>query len=238
MKKILLKISSFFYPVTCSLCGQKLPAEEKNRVCKKCKKDFKEVEGLICTKCGIPLDGGGEHCYVCKDNKNAFFFDRMRSSYLYKDGLRALVLKFKYSDRMFLAADLAAGMVKTFKDNDFYHDADIIIPVPLNIFRRIRRGYNQAALLAFEISRHTLKPVSEKVLIRKKITKPQFKLSKKERFDNIKDSFAVKKGAAVKNKNVLLIDDIVTTSATVSACANALKKAGAAKVNVLTLARD
>jgi ComF family protein len=238
MKKFLLQILSFFYPVTCSLCGAKMPAGQKRRVCFKCRSYFRAINGFVCRKCGLPLDDGGEHCHVCRGNKEKFYFDRMRSAYLYRDGIRTLVLKFKYAGRIFLAADLAEGMVKVFNENDFFNDTDIIVPVPLNIFRRLKRGYNQAFLLAAEIGRHTSKPVLQKVLIRKKITKPQFSLSKEERFENIKNSFAVKRREAVKNKNILLIDDIVTTSATASACAQALKKAGCRKVNVLTLARD
>lgn len=184
------------------------------------------------------MPDGGEHCFICRKNPKEFHFDKMRSAYLYKDSVRMLVLRFKYSNRMFLAADLAEAMTEVLKNNDFFKEADIIIPVPLNIFRRIKRGYNQAALLAREIGKSISKPVNEKVLIRKRMTKPQFKLSKKERAENIKDSFFVKNNESVKKKNILLVDDIATTSVTASACAKALKNAGAGKVNVITLARD
>jgi ComF family protein len=215
-----------------------MSAVSKERVCINCKNGFDEIKGFVCQKCGLPLEDGGEHCYVCRNTPKKFYFDKMRAAYLYKNSIRKLILKFKYSDRMFLAADLAHGMVNTLKHNAFFDDTDIIIPVPLNIVRKIKRGYNQAALLAEEISKSVSKPVSEKILFRKKITKPQFKLSKKERFDNIKNSFVVKNGDLVKKKNILLVDDIATTSATASACAKVLKEAGASKVCVIALARD
>lgn len=129
-------------------------------------------------------------------------------------------------------------MSKTVIENDLHKTSDIIIPVPLNIIRRIKRGYNQAGLLADAISENIKKPVLNNVLYRKKITKPQFKLSKAERAKNIKDSFLIKNDGLIEKKNILLVDDIATTSSTASACAAALKSAGASKVVVITIARD
>jgi ComF family protein len=186
----------------------------------------------------MPLYDGGEYCYTCKKYPKEYAFDKMRSVYLYKDSLRSLILKFKYSDRSFLAKDFGLPMYETMKLHSFYNDAEFIIPVPLNIVRRIKRGYNQAELLANEISIKAAIPILKNALFRKKITKPQFKLSKLERAKNIKDSFFVKNIGILKDKSVILIDDIVTTSVTVSACSLALKTAGAKKVYVLTLARD
>jgi Predicted amidophosphoribosyltransferases len=239
IKKILLKISEFIYPVTCSGCGSDLNASsDSGRVCESCKSSFVRIKGFVCRKCGLPLDDGGEHCYICRHKPKEFHFDNMRSSYLYKGGVRKLILKFKYSDRMFLAEDFAADMLETMEENTFFKEADLIVPVPLNILRRIKRGYNQAELLARVIGKKTAKQVLTNVLLRKKITRPQFKLSKQERQENIKDSFIVKNEKALYKKNILLVDDIVTTSATVSACAKALKNSGARKVYVIALARD
>ncbi|MDR2427150.1 MAG: ComF family protein [Endomicrobium sp.] len=238
IKNLLLRILAFFYPVTCSCCGKLMSAVSKERVCDGCRNSLDKIKGFICHKCGLPLEDGGEHCYVCRHNPKEFHFDKMRAAYLYKNSVRRLILKFKYFDRIFLAADLAQGVIEVLKQNDFFNDTDIVIPVPLNIVRRIKRGYNQAALLALEVGKSISKPVSEKILLRSKITKPQFKLSKKERTENIKNSFVVKNHNLIKKKNVLLVDDIVTTSATASACAKVLKESGASKVYVIALARD
>jgi ComF family protein len=164
--------------------------------------------------------------------------DAMYSVFMYKEKARDLILKFKYSGKMFLAKDFGAQMADKFKQLPFYDKIDCIVPVPLNIVRRIKRGYNQAELLSREISKLTQKPVIRRSLYRKKMTKPQFKLSKEERIKNIKGSFFVKNKERIRNKTILLIDDIITTGATVSACAAALKKSGAKKVYVLSLARD
>ncbi len=211
----------------------------KERVCGKCIGEFPLIEGLVCQKCGVPLSDGGEFCYACRKNKAGFSFEKMRSAYLYKDSIRSLILKFKYSSRTFLAKDLGVKMAEELQKHDFFNDTDFIVPVPLSITRRIKRGYNQAALLADVISTQTDLPVLNGVLYRKKITKPQFKLSKKERFENMKGSFfANDTMGTIKGKNILLIDDIATTASTASACSAALKHAGAKKVYVFTLARD
>jgi ComF family protein len=210
----------------------------KNRICNKCKSSFSLISGHICQKCGIPLSSGGEFCYECKKNLKHYAFDKMRSVYEYKDSVRKLILKFKYSNRTFLAKDFAAVMYEFMENTVFYQDIDFIIPVPLNILRRIKRGYNQADLLAQELSLKSSIPVLRNILFRNKVTRPQFKLSKAERFKNVKNSFFVKNMEIIAGKNILLIDDIVTSSSTVSACSSVLKLHGAGRVFVLTLARD
>ncbi|GHT09795.1 phosphoribosyltransferase [Endomicrobiia bacterium] len=238
MKFFFLRIANFFHPVTCSVCGDDLSFLSQTKICDKCKESFPVIKNLLCQKCGMPLYDGGEYCCICKKHPKEYAFDKMRSVYLYKDSLRSLILKFKYSGRSFLARDFGLYMYEAMKLHSFYNDAEFIIPVPLNIVRRIKRGYNQAELLANEISIKAGIPILRNVLSRKKITKPQFKLSKLERAKNIKDSFFVKNSGILKSKSVILIDDIATTSATVSACSLALKTVGTKKVYVLTLARD
>ncbi|MDR3253704.1 MAG: ComF family protein [Endomicrobium sp.] len=238
MKKLFYKIINFLYPLTCSVCGDNLSYLSHINICDKCKKSLPAINGLVCQKCGAQLPDGGEYCYICRKYPKEYSFDKMRSVYLYKDSLRNLILKFKYSNRIFLAKNFGQVMYETMQIYNFYSNADFIIPVPLNIIRKIKRGYNQAELLANEISSASNIPVLNNVLLRKKITKPQFKLSKNERLKNIKGSFLIKNSNIVHSKNILLVDDIATTSATVSACSSALKKAGSKEVYVLTLARD
>jgi len=238
MKKFLLGLVNFFYPITCSVCGKNLNYLSQTRICSKCKESFPTIKNLICQRCGMPLEDGGEHCYICRKDPRKYHFDKMRSVYLYRDPLRSLILKFKYLNRTFLAKDFALYMCEEMRLHNFYKDVDFIVPVPVNILRKIKRGYNQAELLADEISLKMNIPVLKKVLFRRRITKPQFKLSKFERFENIKNSFFVKNRSILKNKTILLIDDIVTTSATVSDCSLALKTSSVKKVHVLTLARD
>jgi ComF family protein len=238
MQKLISHILSFFFPITCSGCGSYLASGDRDRICKSCREKMPLIEGFVCFKCGYPLPDGGRFCHLCGKKKKHFVFDAMRSVYHYEGGLRELVLKFKYGSRFFLAEEFAKDLADIFNEYDFFKNCDFIIPVPLNILRRLKRGYNQAELLAEELSKIVKKPMLKNVLFRSKITKAQFKLSKKEREKNIKGSFYVKESPLIKKKKVLLIDDIATTGTTVSECAYVLKKAGVKETFVLTLARD
>ncbi|AKL97903.1 ComF family protein [Endomicrobium proavitum] len=238
IKSIISHAVSFVFPITCSLCSTDLPRGAKQRVCPSCFEGLTKNDGLICKKCGVFLPDGGEHCYACLKDRKRFSFDTLRSPYVYQDGVRKLILKFKYSGRMFLTKEFENSLADTAVKNNFHNLTECIIPVPLNFVRRVKRGYNQAELLAFGAASKISKPVYTNVLYRKKITKPQFKLAKSARIENVKNSFLVKNIELIKNKNILLIDDVATTGATLSTCAAALKLAGAKKVFALTLARD
>jgi ComF family protein len=232
------KILSLIFPITCSNCGSDLAPLSKTRICQKCKSNFPKIEGLICHKCGVPLDSGGQHCYTCLKKPKHFAFDKMRSVYKYEGSIRSLILKFKYSNRFFLDKDFAQDLATLYNSDPDFQTIDFIVPVPLNIIRRFNRGYNQAALLANELGKIIGKPVLNNVLFRKKITKPQFKLSKKQREANLANSFYALKNPLIFKKKILLIDDIATTSTTASLCAAELKKSSVKKVYVLTLSRD
>jgi ComF family protein len=238
MKKVFLKVINLLYPITCSLCGRDLDAVCKYRICNECKELFNKIKNNVCEKCGIPLDDGGSLCYICKKDLRIYNFDKLRSVYLYKGHLRRLILRFKYSKRVFLYKDFAFEMSKLTQEYEFFKDSDFIIPVPLNILRKLKRGYNQAELLAKDISIQTGIPMLTNILFRNKITKPQFQLSKLERLKNMNNSFVIKNESVIRNKTILLIDDIATTCSTVSVCAKVLKDGQAKKVYVLTLARD
>jgi ComF family protein len=114
---------------------------------------------------------------------------------------------------------------------------DVIAPVPLHRWRLLKRHYNQSALLALAIGKEVKKPVAVDLLERRRATDSQGHLSRKERRENVAGAFVLKKGAAIAGKNVVLVDDVLTSGATVNECARILLKAGAAGVYVLTLAR-
>jgi len=117
-------------------------------------------------------------------------------------------------------------------------DADLLVPVPLTRRRRLSRRFNQSALLAHEVARPTRIEVEPLALLRVRPTKPQVGLSRQQRRDNVANAFAVAPGRkdAVSGKNIVLVDDVITTGAAAEACARALKRAGAARVDVLALA--
>ena len=148
-----------------------------------------------------------------------------------------LILAFKMADRSWLAPRLAVWLHRAAVP--LLPDAELVVPVPLHRWRLLARRFNQAAVLAGLLARRANAPVAPDLLVRTRRTPPQTRLSGAERRRNVRGAFAVRRGRAplVAGRNVLLVDDVLTTGATASACARALRKAGAARVDVATLAR-
>ena len=172
-------------------------------------------------------------------------FDEARAAGLFDQTLKTIIHQYKYQGRTELVRPLGhmlwAALHRFYELKAF----DIIVPVPLHWFRRCRRGFNQAALLVRQWSRladeqggfFNSAMISEKVLIRRRHTLSQTGLGKQRRIENLKNAFVVRNRSAVLNQRILLIDDVLTTGATTDACAKTLKRAGAASVKVLTVAR-
>ena len=236
MKKILNYFISFFFPKICSCCKQNLPTSYDGNICNKCLNKLPKNSGLKCSICDVQIQSQ-KHCYDCSHNKN--YFDLIKAPYKYEKSVKKLIHNFKYSNRFFLAKDFARPMTDIILQNQWDKQVDIIIPVPLFITRKFFRGYNQAALIAKEISKNINIKFNNKILTRNFYTKAQFLLNRKARQENLQQSFYVNKKYAdiIKNKNILLVDDIVTTCATVNSCAKVLKQAGAKKVFVISVAR-
>jgi ComF family protein len=152
---------------------------------------------------------------------------------VYEGTIKKAIKKFKFNKKKRLAQPLAKIML----DNLPFKDFDIIIPVPLHKIRSKGRGFNQSELLAKDISDFHKVPVLTDILVRVKNTVPQFELKKGERLKNIKGAFAVTDPDIIRRKNILLIDDIMTTGATTNECAKILFAAGAKRVFVYALAR-
>lgn len=169
--------------------------------------------------------------------QNPPIFDKARSAVIHDGLARHLVTQFKYGDRLDLAPAMTEWMITAGKD--ILSESDLIVPVPLHRWRFFKRRYNQAAELARMIANKTNLPFAPQILLRHKATRQQVGLHIKERAKNIKGAFSVplKAQNLLKNKNILLIDDVYTTGATANAAAESLKKGGAEKVLVLTFSR-
>ena len=195
------------------------------------------ITAPYCACCGAPFEtpvGDGMLCAGCIATPPVFA--RARAPMLYDDASRHLVLSFKHSDRLHPAAALAGWMLRA--GADLWETADLIVPVPLHRWRLFKRRYNQAALLALRLGRLTARPVAVDALLRTRPTPTQGHLGRKEREANVKKAFKVtRRGAGVAGKHIVLVDDVLTTGATVNACSATLLAAGAARVSVLTLAR-
>jgi ComF family protein len=151
--------------------------------------------------------------------------------------MKKLIKNLKYSRKTFLSKDLSAQLSKFIIKENIDKNIDVVVPVPMHWFKKWKRGYNQAELLAQNVAKVINKPVCN-ALIRTKYTKPQFNLKKQERYENLENMFDLNKKYIdiIKGKRILLIDDIATTCSTVNQCAKVLKTLKI-KTIVVTLAR-
>jgi len=209
-------------------------------VCPACAERFKTVTSPICKCCGAVFGSpeGEDHlCETCILSKR--HFRTARAFGVYDGTLMTLIHQFKYQGKTRLAAPLGKMLLGTYRNGFHKKKIDLIIPVPLHARRFRQRGFNQAYLLVRGWHRRypPVPAIEKDVLFRKRWTEPQTGLGKRERIRNIKKAFTAERTAKIEGKNILLIDDVYTTGATVGECAQTLLKAGAKQVDVLTLAR-
>lgn len=220
------------------------------RICRACWASLEPWGGPLCTRCGLPfpsphaLESAVAECGACRNDEPAF--DGARSFGLYGGRLRHAVLRLKFTGQERLGEHLGELLAPTWDSLPLTGDfgPPLIVPVPLHPSRRRERGFNQSELLAEGLVRALGKQsggvapqVAKACLRRNRATPPQTGLSVAARRENPRGAFAVVKPDAVQGRAIVLVDDVMTTGATLSACARALKRAGAAQVMGLTLAR-
>jgi ComF family protein len=231
------KLFGLLYPDECRICNRPLQTISRIPVCPECLTSPGPLEAeYFCVSCRAPfaneypLDENGR-CALCRLGLNGF--DAAWAYGAYEGRLRELIHLFKYSGIAPLAGPLGAFLAQALPLDQRF---DMIVPMPLHWLKRWRRGFNQAELLARLVARRSGAPVVSAVR-RRRFTPPQASLSHARRRENVQGAFVVKRSCDVKERRVLLIDDVFTTGSTASVCAAALKKAGARFVGVLTLAR-
>ncbi|MBV9043778.1 MAG: ComF family protein [Alphaproteobacteria bacterium] len=225
------------FPPLCIAC--RAHVAEPGAMCVTCWSTIHFLDGPMCECCGLPFEldpGAGTLCAACHARPPAF--DKARAVMRYDDASKAPILALKHGDRL----DLAPGFTRWLDRGGrvLLDEADIIVAVPLHRVRLWRRRYNQSAELARALARLSGKPIEFAALTRSRQTQSQGAMrSAKARRRNVLGAFRVSPGhkSAIAGRNILLIDDVLTTGATVEACARALKRAEAAKVFVLALAR-
>ena len=202
-------------------------------LCDACIEDLPRADSPRCWRCWSPQPGSGlcPQCYAAPPP-----FDGLRSAFVYRGVARSLVHGLKYRGMMSLAPPMAALLAEVALDFDL--DADIIVPVPLSGLRHRTRGYNQASELAKHLGRELDVPVRPRALERPRHTPPQARTaSALERRRNVQGAFR-SEDPAVEGNRIILVDDVTTTGATLSACAEALQRAGADSIWCLTFARE
>ena len=221
-----------FFPekLTCSLCRREIFGDSP--FCKDCLDALPRNDGAICDHCGRKTSARVSYCDSCREKNLSF--DVARSPFLYEPPVSYALQKLKYDNAKYFARDFAPELVRTYLAE--FWTCDAVVFTPMTGKREKKRGYNQAKLLAEAFSERTGIPLLTDVLYKKRETESQVGMTQKERFINLSGSFGVRHSREVAGKNVLLVDDVLTTGATAECCAAALRRAGAERVCVLTVA--
>lgn len=210
------KILNLIFPEVCGFCDKK----NKNNLCKSCE--------LLLTKYQI-------NCITKAKDK---YFDYLFSALKYENIVREKIIKYKFNENSYLYKTFAKIIIKNEKIYGFLKLYDIIISVPMHKLKKSVRGYNQSELVAEEIAKQMGLKYEKDILVKSKDTQVQSTLSKVQRIQNVKDAFLITDVTKVKEKKIILIDDIYTTGSTVNECSKVLKQAGAEEICVVTIAKD
>jgi ComF family protein len=228
-------LADLIFPPRCVACAETTDAP--HGLCPTCWTETHFISGSTCAKCGAPLIGadGDDACERCQRHPPAW--DRGAAALVYEGAGRRMVLGLKHGDRLDLVKPMAGWMATA--GRELIAGCDMIAPTPLHWRRLLKRRFNQSAELSKRIGRITGKPAVLDLLSRTRATVPQEKMDRIARAANQAGAFAVTKRhrVAVQGKAVVLVDDVLTTGATLSACADCLRAAGARRIDVLVLAR-
>jgi competence protein ComFC len=259
-------LAAVLFPAPCRICATTLLTASRIPICESCLSSFQPVQQPMCECCGRPFPAtvattasGAESarefpavatggaaavagaavakplCRLCREGNYAF--DRARSYGLYNDALHHAILLLKYEEVTRLGDWFAARLAEIVAREGEAFRADVIVPVPLHPDRQRERGYNQAELIARPLARRLHLKQGAYLLMRTKPRPARLVLSRKEHWESVRGAYATRKGLRVDKLRVLLLDDVLTTGATLDSCARALKQAGAAAVLGLTVAR-
>ncbi len=246
LRALIRAAADFLIPSKCLLCATALEIGDPRTICAPCDDALERFEPPWCPRCGAPLPSHAalshspaHHCAACREN--AFHFDKARAIGAFDDSLRELIHLFKYAGFTKLASEFAPHLAKLAIDELGVepNDPDVIVThVPIEIARWRERGFDQARLLALRTAKR-LGMRHAACLDRAKSTRSQTGLSARDRRRNMRGVFRARPKAAqtLESKTCLLLDDVVTTGSTASACARELKKAGADAVHLLTICR-
>ena len=233
----LQSIMDTLFPARCAACRELVGRH--GALCSACWQNIHFIADPICFKCGLPFEytiGESALCGRCMEQKPVF--TQARAVFKYDATSKGQLLAFKYHDKTQLAPVFGEWLAHAIAA-DYATKTQAIIPVPLHYSRLLGRRYNQAALLAHALGKRINLPVLPDTLQRTRKTPPQSGMSRRQRIDNMRAAFRVapQKCPQIKGKSVILVDDVMTTGATLDACARALHDAGVPDVYVLTIAR-
>jgi ComF family protein len=225
------KVLNMLFPETCPVCSDTSSDHATAPICTGCWDSIQPYEGPKCDKCGIPLNSDlSITCGECIKNEPAY--KSVRTFGLYKGPLRKAINLLKYHNIKRLSKPLSEMILRMEIPR-----VDAVIPIPLYKDRLRQREFNQSALLAKYTAKKTGTSLLVGCLVKIKETLPQVGLSSGERHRNIRNAFGIENKELIKGKDILLMDDVITTGATVRECSRVLKKGGAGNIYVMALAQ-
>ena len=230
IKKISGMLLDAIYPPICPICNEIVPTGKL--IHPACARLLPYAEEPSCAKCGKPVDEDEELCRDCA--RGGHVYDEGRAVFIYDEYMSKSMYRFKYNGKQEYARFFGRCMYEQLGDFIRSRNIEAIVPVPVHKKRLAERGYNQAYLLAKELSKSLKIPLCDHLVIRKTATKVQKNLSAASRQNNLKKAFIVSENS-VKYSSVLIVDDIYTTGATVDAVAGCLKGAGVGRVYFVSL---
>lgn len=222
---------NILFPKTCPVCDKVIRHDEE--ICKKCEAGIHFIEEPRCKKCSKELqDEETEYCTDCR--KSCHLYKTGIAAFRYDDKISKSIYRFKYHNRRTYAAFYGRAIADKYGTQIRRLGADVIIPVPIHERKLIKRGYNQAELIANELGKNLGIAVDSRLLVRVIDTKPQKEMDKSERKKNLENAFKIS-ADVVEYRKVILVDDIYTTGSTIDECAAALMAAGVREVDFVSL---
>jgi competence protein ComFC len=237
-------LASVVAPAGCRLCERPLLNASRIPICVSCLEGFERIARPWCECCGRPFFVAPTadvavtvltQCRLCR--AKTFAFEHARSFGVYDSALHQAIVLLKYEEILRLGNWFAERLHEVAMREPEIFRADVVVPVPLHPARQRERGYNQAELIAKPLARRMRIKQGSYLLVRTKPRPARMVLSRKEHWESVKGAYEARKGSQVSGLRVLLVDDVMTTGATLDACARALLEAGAASVVGLTVAR-
>jgi ComF family protein len=228
----------FFYPEICRICEAERATAKSGFVCSRCWLQVRFIRPPFCGRCGLPFEGDITTAFECSNCREMeLYFSSARSAVVAKTIVLEIIHRFKYQRQLWFEPFLADLLLREALPVLRGQKWDFIAPVPLHSVKEREREFNQAGLLARHLSIATKIPLNNHLLRRVSPTMTQTRLTRQQRSENMRGAFAVRNGVKLDGEKIILLDDVFTTGATTSACAKALKAAGAGDVCVWTVAR-
>jgi ComF family protein len=229
----------FFYPEVCQICGAARAAAADGYVCPRCWQRVRFITAPFCGRCGLPYEGDITTSFECSNCREMeLHFRTARSVVAARDVVLEVIHRYKYQRALWFEPFLADLLIRGAVPELSREEWNMIVPVPLHPAREREREFNQAERLAKCLGMAARIPVNKHILQRVESTRSQTLLTRQQRAANVRHAFAVSQGrSGLEGARVVLVDDVLTTGATTSACAKALLSAGAGDVCVWTVAR-